>query len=880
MANFLVTDAGEIISNFNPATDKIVINLEDSNTLETLTYFDLVNPLAERLNATGSNTYPSPMTATPEGVIVRIPDFDTVGTLSFLTIETANLSSAEDLVEQLADNPELLEIHSKGSTAVDWNDITLDAARLAGVPPAASTEYFALVHTAIYDAVQGILESTGASNGRRTYLESQGIKPPTVAGITPDSIDVAAAAAASKVLTTLFTDPNNPAIFSSTDGSPLPFTPSGGTASTIKDYFPEVFSEALNAAINQSADEGVSQDAIDAGVEYGNAIADAILAYRETDGYFLNIDGSKVDLAALNAEYRDGIENPGKGSAGGEDDGTVGVLSDGTTLIGEGDPISTLNSSGQPSISSTAPTTPGAWRRGEDTLRPDGTFAGLASPEVASVNQTWFLPRTNFFNDKINPPPTLDSQNYIANVEEVKAEGSLLDLPITGDVILNNRSVTEDGVTSFAPDNVLGTAINDSNTQDANYPGAVGPDAPDNISGNLPDGIGTTSAERTTIAHVWANAEGGYGPNYAYQKVAQQLAIENETPLAESAYIFESLNIALADGFANLWDIKWDEDYFWRPVSSIRNADQLDSTASLDDNEWTPREPTPQHPCHPSGTSLTAAISGTILSFFFGENSDFTVSADIHPISARLANALTDTDGDGLTDVEGVPLEEVSRDYTSFTQAINETRLSRIYAGAHFRFATEHGVQLGNEVADYFLNNNFLLAPVTLMGTNGKDILIGVNQKEVLLGLGGNDQLFGGGNKDVLKGAEGKDLLNGGTGSDILNGGAGRDRFVFDSDAPFSKALGTDRIVDFTKGQDKIVLDRTTFTELGQTISFATVPNIASARTSPALITYISQTGFLYYNENGAESGFGSGGRFADLANGLNLSKNDFILIA
>jgi Domain of unknown function (DUF4114)/Vanadium chloroperoxidase N-terminal domain len=714
---FVVTQAGSTIAGFNYAEgDRIIIRTEGATTSETVTNFDLVNPLANIIAG-----YPSAITATATGVELRIPDFDGIGSQSFVTINTADLAASTALATLLANSSSAnvsatgttpgssaFLVQSKGNTVVEWNDITFDSARMAGVPPAASTRYFALVHTAINDAVQGIVNVAG----RQTYLQSQGINlaPPA----TGANADIAAAAAGRAILSVLYTDSNNPA-----GGNA--FTPSGGTATTVRAYYPGLFTAALDAKIAEARDGGATQASIDAGIAYGNAVARNLLGSRQTDGYLLNADGTQVNIAELSASYRDGIENTEPGEArNAASNGTVGILANGTSLIGTAASISAVSSAGVRTINSTAVTTPGAWRRGEDTLSAAGQFAGLASPEVASINQTWFLPTTNFFGDIIGSPPALDSQRYIDNVAEVRNEGSLLDLPGTGDVTLNNRSTTVNGVTtSIGGPSVLGARVNDIDIADTAYPNAVGSDAPPNLPRTQPDGIGTTSAERTIIAHVWANAEGSYGPNYAYQKIAQQLAINNNDSLADSAYRFALLDVAFADGFATLWDAKWDKDYFWRPVSSVRNADQLASTASLDDNAWTPRENTPQHPCHPSGTSASAGLATTLLASFYGENANFVVSADVNGNSARLNGALTDTNADGRNDVNGVALEEVSRNYTSFSQVREETRLSRIYAGAHFRFATERGVELGTDVANYLLANNPFLAPSSTAPATG-----------------------------------------------------------------------------------------------------------------------------------------------------------------
>jgi len=63
-------------------------------------------------------------------------------------------------------------------------------------------------------------------------------------------------------------------------------------------------------------------------------------------------------------------------------------------------------------------------------------------------------------------------------------------------------------------------------------------------------------------------------------------------------------------------------------------------------------------------------------------------------------------------------------------------------------------------------------------------------------------------------------------------------------------------------------------------VSFQAVRTVAQAKISPALITYIQSTGALFYNQNGAAGGFGKGGQFADLNNGLKLAASDFVIQA
>ena len=93
-----------------------------------------------------------------------------------------------------------------------------------------------------------------------------------------------------------------------------------------------------------------------------------------------------------------------------------------------------------------------------------------------------------------------------------------------------------------------------------------------------------------------------------------------------------------------------------------------------------------------------------------------------------------------------------------------------------------------------------------------------------------------------------------------------------------------DTLTDFTPGEDKIVLDKRTFASLTSDIGigfsnptdFAIVATDAEAEGSSAAIVYNISTGNLFYNQNGVEVGFGTGGLFASLSGIPNISSNDF----
>jgi serralysin len=154
-------------------------------------------------------------------------------------------------------------------------------------------------------------------------------------------------------------------------------------------------------------------------------------------------------------------------------------------------------------------------------------------------------------------------------------------------------------------------------------------------------------------------------------------------------------------------------------------------------------------------------------------------------------------------------------------------------------------------------------APTPTPAPNANDELIGTAEGELLAGNGSNDRIYGNGGDDTLEGGNGDDLLNGGEGNDLMTGGEGKDAFLFNSDTTFAASdFGLDRITDFTRGVDKIVLDKTTFGRISSR-SVGTVSRDALAGSSNKQIVYSRSSGRLFFNANRSASGLGSGGTFA-----------------
>jgi serralysin len=156
-------------------------------------------------------------------------------------------------------------------------------------------------------------------------------------------------------------------------------------------------------------------------------------------------------------------------------------------------------------------------------------------------------------------------------------------------------------------------------------------------------------------------------------------------------------------------------------------------------------------------------------------------------------------------------------------------------------------------------------------GNKGDDTVSGGDGNDILRGGQGDDRIGGGDGDDILFGDIGNDRLTGGQGFDVLTGGVGNDVFVFANlDARFSAtgpmAFVSDRIVDFTIGEDKVnfssivttvrhVADGVTVTDLAEATKAAQKvlddANTASAGASASSVVAVQVGGdtYLFYND-------------------------------
>jgi membrane-associated phospholipid phosphatase len=188
----------------------------------------------------------------------------------------------------------------------------------------------------------------------------------------------------------------------------------------------------------------------------------------------------------------------------------------------------------------------------------------------------------------------------------------------------------------------------------------------------------TRTAEQTPIAQFWINGPGTATPPGHWNEVAQVVAVSQGNSLAENARLFALLNIAVADAGIVSWDCKYEFD-LWRPVTAIRAADLDENPDTVADPEWTPLIVTPPFPAYTSGHSTFSAAAAAVLADFYGTDIPFTLQSET-------------VDAD-------------DRSFTSFWQAAEESGISRIYGGIHWDFDNVQGLQTGESLGRFVVDN-------------------------------------------------------------------------------------------------------------------------------------------------------------------------------
>jgi PAP2 superfamily len=175
--------------------------------------------------------------------------------------------------------------------------------------------------------------------------------------------------------------------------------------------------------------------------------------------------------------------------------------------------------------------------------------------------------------------------------------------------------------------------------------------------------------EQTEIARFWFE-----GPP-AFSRVARAAATARGLDAWDSARLLALTHLAMADSFIAGFKIRYVYD-LWRPVTAIREGDADGNDATAGDPTWNSLQNTPAVSDYPSTQSIFSGAA-----------------------AAALAGALG-TDQVSFSVTSGPPFADITRSYTSFSQAARESADSRMYAGIHFRSACEDGLVLGRKIGE------------------------------------------------------------------------------------------------------------------------------------------------------------------------------------
>jgi hypothetical protein len=129
----------------------------------------------------------------------------------------------------------------------------------------------------------------------------------------------------------------------------------------------------------------------------------------------------------------------------------------------------------------------------------------------------------------------------------------------------------------------------------------------------------TRTADQTQIAQLWAGVNTTTNLFAVWNNVARTIAIQRNNTTAENARLFALLNISSHDALQTTWAGKFQYG-LWRPVTAIRRADEDGNPNTAPDVNWTSLIVNPPYPSYPGNMAGMGMSQATILALFFGRD--------------------------------------------------------------------------------------------------------------------------------------------------------------------------------------------------------------------------------------------------------------------
>ncbi|EMI15516.1 phosphoesterase PA-phosphatase related protein [Rhodopirellula maiorica SM1] len=206
--------------------------------------------------------------------------------------------------------------------------------------------------------------------------------------------------------------------------------------------------------------------------------------------------------------------------------------------------------------------------------------------------------------------------------------------------------------------------------------------------------------DQTEAGIFWAYDREGLGtPLALYNDVLLQIAEQQGNTMEENAALFAQASVAMADAAIVAWDTKFSEE-FWRPVTAIQAGDDDGNALTEGDADWlalgAPNGEdltgfTPQFPTYISGHATFGGALFTTLQEFYGTD-DIAFELTSEELELLMENP-------ELQEAYGLELDDATRSFDSFSEAMAENGRSRVYLGIHFNFDDTVGQEVGSAIA-------------------------------------------------------------------------------------------------------------------------------------------------------------------------------------
>jgi hypothetical protein len=206
--------------------------------------------------------------------------------------------------------------------------------------------------------------------------------------------------------------------------------------------------------------------------------------------------------------------------------------------------------------------------------------------------------------------------------------------------------------------------------------------------------VGSSRTEAQTLMAGFYTAN----PLFFYNTGLRVIATDEGLSTSDQARLFVKTSMAGADALISCWNNKkiWSA---WRPETAIHEAANDGNPLTEPDANWTALFATPGYPDEPSGYNCYTGGFWHSARFFFGTDKyAFSLSSPGVPANPAVPPG----------NPVGVPGS--TRDYTRFSQVVDETINGRILNGFHFRTADVHGAWIGKKTAQWVDKHYF--APV------------------------------------------------------------------------------------------------------------------------------------------------------------------------